>query len=462
MVLDKEAFSKFFEPDSVAVIGASSKRGKIGFEILKNIVEGGFKGEIYPVNPKAEEILGLKCYKSLNEINKEVDLAVIITPAPTVPGLVKKCSEKGVKAIIIISAGFSEVGNFRLEKELKKEIKEANVRVIGPNCAGLINTEKNFYPTMELRVGKGDISFVTQSGALGGAMLAWAESEGLGINKFVSYGNAVDVTETDVLEYLREDPYTKVIILYVEGVKNGRKFIETARKVSLKKPIVGFKGGLTEKGAEAVHSHTGSLAGKEKIYLVAFKQSGVILARDLYDLFDFSRVLSIYRCSEGDKIVILTNSGGPAVIATDKLTELGLNLPEPPPRIMDKLSFLPEHCSKGNPVDLTASGDPETYAKTLEALFSEDYYNAGLVICVPTYFLNSVEVAKKIIKVCKGIDKPLVTCFMSGKLVKDALPLLEENKIPNYPTPERAAKALWALVERGRFLKKVKSWSEPV
>ncbi len=441
-----------FNPNSIAVIGASSKPGKVGYEILKNIVEGGFKGGIYPVNPRGGEILSLETYRSVKEIKGEVDLAVIITPAETVPEIIDECGGKGVKAAVVISAGFSESGNLKLETKLRERVENSGLRVIGPNCAGIVNTSNNLYATMEIRVGKGEIGFITQSGALGGAILAWAKDKGIGMSKFVSYGNAVDVDETDLLEYLGEDQETKTIILYIEGVKNGRRFIEVARKVSMKKPIIAMKGGVTEMGSRAVQSHTGSLAGEGRIYLAAFKQSGLILAEDVHEFFDFSKVLTHCERMRGERVLVLTNSGGPAVMATDKLTELGLSVPEPPQELKSKLDFLPKYYSKRNPVDLTAEATAETYVKVLKTLFSTEFYHAALVICVPPFFLDSVEVAKAISEVRDEVKKPLIACWMSGELVKDAIPILEGKGIPNFPTPSRAAKAIWALYERSKFL----------
>lgn len=445
--------SEFFEPESVAIIGASRKPGKVGHEIIKNLVDGGFDGVVYPVNPAAEGVLGLKSYSNILEIEDKVDLAVIVVPSSAVPEVVQQCGKKGTKAAVIISAGFSEVGNRSLEEEVVKKAKEGGVRVIGPNCTGTINTHINLYATMESRVGKGDIAFVTQSGALGGAVLAWAMEKKIGFSKFVSYGNACDVNESDILSYLTDDPQTKVIALYIEGVKNGRKFLKAASGVSKKKPLIAIKGGSSKAGARSVLSHTGSLAGSSAIYKTVLRQADVIEAEGIEDMFDMARALVYQKPMKGDRVAILTNSGGPAVIAADELERLGLKVPEPSESILKKMDFLPPICSRKNPIDLTAEGSPEMYAKTFTALFSEDYYDAGLVIDVPTAWdvQGAVETAKALIQATKFVDKPIVTCWMAGHLVKESIPILEKNGVPNYETPKRAAKALWALSRRGRL-----------
>jgi acetyl coenzyme A synthetase (ADP forming)-like protein len=440
-------FSQFFEPESVAIIGASKKPLKVGHELLKNIIDGNFPGKIYPINPAADEILGLKCYPSILDVKEPVDLAVVVVPAQAVPEAIKQCGEKGTKAVVVISAGFSEIGNKTLEEEVVRIARQYGVRIIGPNCTGIINTHRNLYATMESRAGRGDIAFVTQSGALGGAVLAWAIEKGIGLSKFASYGNACDVDESDLLNYLADDPQTKVITLYIEGVKNGRKFFEAAKNVTRKKPLIAIKGGLSKAGARSVASHTGSLAGNEAIYRTVFKQSGIIEADGIEEMFDMARALAYLEPMKGDKVAILTNSGGPAVLATDALERLGLKVPEPPEKIVRALDFLPPVCSRKNPIDLTAEGSPEAYVKAFRALFSEEYYDAGLIIDVPIAWdaQGATEAAKLLTEAIREVGKPTVVCWMSGHLVRDAVAVFEENKIPNYETPKRAAKALWAL-----------------
>lgn len=438
----------FFNPHSVAVIGASTKPKNLGNVLLKNMIDGGFLGDIFPINPRAESILGLKAYPSILEVKADVDLAIILVPAPIVIDIIRQCGEKGVKAIVIISAGFSEIGKIELEKKLVEEADRWGIRIIGPNCAGTINTYNKLFATIESRIERGNIAFVTQSGALGGAVLAWAANERIGFSKFISYGNACDVDESDLLLYLSTDNETMVITLYLEGVKDGRKFFRIAKGVSQKKPIIAIKGGLSKAGAGAVRSHTGAIAGNSQIYISVFKQAKIIRASGIEDMFDMAKALIYQRQTSGHNVVVLTNSGGPAVMVVDELEALGLSVPGPSSEIRERLSFLPQFYSVNNPIDLTAQGGPEMYEKVFRSLFSEEYYDAGIVICVPPISLDAAEVAKAVVDVLKDVDKPIVACWMAGHLVERAVQILEKNKIPNYPTPKRAAKALSVLMKK--------------
>jgi len=446
-----------FNAKSIAVIGASNRPGKIGFEIFRNIVEGGFQGKIYPINPKITELIGHTCYHTIKDVPDTVDLAVIVIPAPIIPEVLEQCGEKGVKGVIIISAGFSEVGNVELENKIVNIAKKYGIRIVGPNCAGIVNTHQNLFPTIEVRPPKGFIAFVSQSGALGGAILMKAKEEQFGISIFASYGNACDVNESDILEYLMEDENSKVVVIYIEAVKNGRRFIETSRKLSLKKPLIGIKAGKTEAGTRAVASHTGSLAGQEKIYEAAFKQAGIISVEDFDEMFDLSKVLLHQPPAKGDKIAIITNSGGPAVMLTDACETFGLKIPPTPEETKKKLSFLPSVCSLENPIDLVADASYERYRKTLETLVVENWVDGIIVVHVPPVWIDAREPAKAVVDVYKqGVNKPIIVCWMAGEPVKEAIKILEENNIPNFPTPRKAAKAMWALVERGKILKRLK------
>ena len=430
----------FFNPRSVAVIGASTRPQSLGHVLLKNIVEGGYEGDVYPINPSADTILGLRAYPSILDVEAVVDLAIVMIPSTVIIEVARQCGEKGVKAIVVISAGFSESGNTELERALIAEAERWGMRVIGPNCAGIINTSNKLYASIESRISTGKIAFVTQSGALGGAVLAWAENEGIGFSKFASYGNA--------RAHLESDEETEVITLYVEGVKDGRKFYEATKRVARIKPVIVMKGGLSAAGSRAVQSHTGSLAGNSAIYMAAFKQAGVTYANTIEDMFDMAKALIFQGRVSGGRVVVLTNSGGPAVMVADELEELGFSVPAPSPDIKERLSFLPGFTSVRNPVDLTAQGSPENYAKVLEVLFSEDYYDAGIVVCVPPLGLDASEVAEAVAGVELTHKKPIIACFMAGELVVEAIPLLERRGIPNFPTPKRAARALRVLLKK--------------
>jgi len=430
----------FFNPRSVAVIGASTRPQSLGHVLLKNIVEGGYEGDVYPINPSADTILGLRAYPSILDVEAVVDLAIVMIPSTVIIEVARQCGEKGVKALVVISAGFSESGNAELEEALIAEAERWGMRVIGPNCAGIINTSNKLYASIESRISTGKIAFVTQSGALGGAVLAWAENEGIGFSKFASYGNA--------RAHLESDEETEVITLYVEGVKDGRKFYEATKRVARIKPVIVMKGGLSAAGSRAVQSHTGSLAGNSAIYMAAFKQAGVTYANTIEDMFDMAKALIFQGRVSGGRVVVLTNSGGPAVMVADELEELGFSVPAPSPDIKERLSFLPGFTSVRNPVDLTAQGSPENYAKVLEALFSEDYYDAGIVVCVPPLGLDASEVAEALAGVELRHKKPIIACFMARELVVEVVPLLERRGIPNFPTPKRAARALRVLLKK--------------
>jgi len=447
-----EPLKPLFEPRAVAVIGASSKKTKIGHQVLRNIIEGQFAGPIYPINPNEETILGLQVYNSILDVPSVVDACIIAVPPIIVPQVLMECGSKSVKGAVIISAGFSEIGNLELEKQVVESASKSGIRVIGPNCAGIINTENELYATIESRIAPGSIAFITQSGALGGAALAWARQEKIGFSKFVSYGNRCDVDEADLLDYLMEDQQTKVIAAYIEGLRNGRRFVETAKRVSVRKPILAIKSGYSSEGMRATLSHTGAMAGSDKVYDGAFRQSGIIRAEDIEDLFDMAKVLSMQPPSSGDRTVVVTNSGGPGVMMVDALAKLGLEVPEPSTEVKDKLSFLPEICSRKNPIDVTAQGDPEQYNKVLQIAQDSDDFDTLIALFVPPAYVKSESVSEVVLEVSRAGSKPIVACWMSGDLVTEGVNILESGGVPNFPTPARTAKAVWALLQRGRYL----------
>ncbi|PKP55645.1 acyl-CoA synthetase, partial [Candidatus Atribacteria bacterium HGW-Atribacteria-1] len=351
----------------------------------------------------------------------------------------------GVKSAVIISAGFSEVGNIEEEKEIKNIAKKHQMRIIGPNCAGIMNTGCNLFASIEVRALSGETSFITQSGALGGAVLMMAEELGFGFSKFVSYGNRCDVDEVDLIKYLEDDPQTKVIALYIEGLEEGRRFLTQAKKTVLKKPIIAIKAGKSKAGMRATSSHTGSLAGEDKIYDAAFRQAGILRVEGVEEMFDLCRGLIYYSKIKGNKIGVITNSGGPAVLATDKLEELGLMVSEPSESLKNKLKeILPPHVSLGNPFDLLAYGSAETFASTCEIIAPE--YDAIIAIFVPTASMDSTVIARVLGKVKEKIKKPIFASFMAGRLVKEAIRELKKYGIPNYETGERCAKVIQKIV----------------
>ena len=434
----------FFNPYSVAVFG-SMKEGKTGFEIVKNMVEGGFKGEIYPISQSKGHIFELDIYSDFK--NLDIDLAVISIPSQSIPSLLEDLGNKGVNSIIIISAGFSEAGNFKQEEIIKQIAKQYQMRIIGPNCAGIMNTENNFFASLEVRALSGNTAIITQSGSMGGVILMMAEELGFGFSKFVSYGNRCDVDEADLIGYLQDDPQTKVITVYSEGLKEGRKFLNQAKEAVLKKPIVVIKAGKHEAGMRATSSHTGSLAGEDRIYEAAFKQAGILRVDDIEEMFDLCRGLIYYPRIEGKRIAVVTNSGGPAVMTTDKLEELGLQVPEPSPVLKDKLkNLLPPHASLRNPFDILGYGSAETFGSVCQAIAPE--YDAIIAIFVPTASMDSTEIAKAIGEAKKSIKKPIFASFMAGRLVKKGIEELKRHGIPNYNTGESCAKVIQNIALR--------------
>jgi len=429
----------FFYPSSVAVFG-SFKRGAIVYEILRNIVEGGFKGEIIPVNPKGGtvEVAG-KVFRIRERLDEPVDTAIIAIPAKIVPALIDEIGPL-IKGAVVISAGFSEVGNEKLERELVGKARKHDVRVIGPNCAGIFGVHGKFFGSFEVRVKPGGLALISQSGAFGGVALAMGNDEGIGFSAFVSYGNGADLNESDFLEYFADDENTKVIALYIEGVKDGRRFLKALSYASAKKPVVILKAGKSASGARAASSHTGSLAGSYEIYRAAFKQAGAIEVEEMEELFDAAKAFEMYP-KAGKRVVVITNSGGPGVLATDKLEKLGLEMARLSDETIKELrSFLPPQCSLKNPIDLIADADHKRYRRTIETVCRDKNVDSLLVICVPPIFIPSEEIAGAVIEA--NCDKPVVVNFMAGELVREGVKLLEEHGIKNFPTPERAAKAL--------------------
>jgi len=452
---------RFFIPESVAVIGASKHPDKLGFKILKNVVDGGYKGKVYPVNPSAEgDILNLKSYKSISEIPIPPDLAIIVIPARFVLDVAEECGKKGVKGLIVISAGFKEAGEEGKKREelLKEIVKRYKMRMIGPNCLGVIDVVNHLNASFAFDMPpKGKISFITQSGALGTAVLDWAAKEDIGLSKFVSFGNMADVSETDLIEDFGEDTETNVILLYLEGLKDGKKFIETARRVAMKKPIIMVKAGKSAAGSKAVSSHTGSLAGSDNAYNAALKQAGVIRANSVQELFDYAMTFSSQPVPKGRKVAIVTNAGGPAVMATDAIEAEGLT----PAAISEKgetllKEFLSPAANVHNPVDILGDALADTYGKAMEIVLSEDGVDAVVAILTPQVVTQIPESAEKIAQISQKYKKPVVASFMGGKRIEDGVKVLMKKGIPNYPFPERAVSSIRAMVNYKEWKEKKK------
>lgn len=456
--------NKFFNPRSIAIIGASRDESKLGYIIFSNFINSKLNKNLYPVNPNADYILNKKVYKSVLDVPNQIDLAVIVVPAKIVPQILLDCVKKRIEAVIIISAGFSETGEEgrKLEEECKNMIVNTKTKIIGPNCVGIYDPYSQV-DTLFLsrercgRPKQGNISFISQSGAVGSTVLDILAEENIGISKFISYGNGMDINETDLIEFLGNDKKTKVIMVYLEGIKEkGSKFIKIVKKVAKKKPIVVLKSGKSEKGAKAVSSHTGSLAGSGKIYSSVLKQVGVIEAEDWESLIDYSIALSTQPLPRGNKIAIITDGGGFGVLATDEAEKQGLKLLEPSEKLKQKMKkLMPDYVSLHNPIDLTGDTDVNRYKVAIEECMKSSEYDGVIVITLFQVPTLGREIVDYLIK--NRFNKPLIVCSTGGKFTKELNDKMITNGIPVYPSPERAIKAIKALIRYSRvkgFIKK--------
>jgi acetyltransferase len=452
------SLDSFFNPSSIAVIGASTNTSKLGYAVLENLVNGGFLSDsrqVHPINPKADEILGLKAYPDVNQVPGEIDLAVIVIPYPVVPDALRTCGQKGIPSAIVISAGFREAGMDGLEREqeLLQIAKEFDIRLIGPNCLGVIDTITPMNASFSAGMPPtGPMDFMSQSGALGTAILDWAQAGRLGLSKFVSLGNKADVNEIDLLAAWGDDPGSRVILSYTEGLPDGGEFIRVARQVSKGKPVVALKSGVTQAGSRAVSSHTGSLAGSEQAYEAAFRQAGVIRAHSLQDLFDFALAFGYLPPLMGDRIAIVTNAGGPGILATDALERTGLALARFEPKCIRALEkFLPDAASAANPVDVLGDARADRYRFALEQVVADPGVDGVLVILTPQAITEIEATAATIAEVVQKVDIPILACFMGEARVEAGIEVLDRSKIPNFGFPERAAMVYKAMSQYRRY-----------
>ncbi len=433
-----------FRPKAVAVVGASREPGKVGHTVLENLLSAGFRGSIYPVNPKAQEILGLKAYPSVSAIPGEVELAVIAIRAPLVPQVIEECGKKGVRAAVILSAGFRETGRegAQLEREVLTKAQKFGLRIVGPNCLGVLDTYARLNVTFAaVKPLRGAVGFFSQSGALCLHLLEWSRAEKVGLSRFVSLGNKCDVSEVECLRALGEDPHTRVILGYLEGIDDGRAFVEVAREVSRKKPVVIFKSGVTGAGARAASSHTGSLAGSEQAFSAAVKKARVIRAATLQEFFDQALFFALQPPMKGPAVAVLTNSGGPGIVAADAIERSALEIPTLGPETVDKLrKILPPYAAFYNPVDVAGDADAERYEKALQILLEDPKINGILIILSHTATVDPAEVAERIIR--KKGKKPLTACFLGKESVRKGAGLLKRKGVPVFPYPEEAVVTL--------------------
>ncbi len=446
----------FFKPKSIAVIGASRTPGKIGHAIVKNIIDSGFKGSIHPVNPREEEILGLPVLKSISRLNPPPDLAVISVPAALAEGVVRQCGEAGVKNLVVITAGFKEVGSKGLERE-KKLIgicREYGMRMMGPNCVGVMDTHTplnasfaNGFPR------RGNIAFISQSGAMLVSILDWSLSAGLGFSRFISLGNKAILDEADFIADAGKDENTKVILCYIEDVAEGSRFMDTAREVSRKKPIIILKSGSSQAGALAATSHTGALAGSDLAFETAFKQTGVLRARSMEELFDLALCFSTQPVPRGDRVAVVTNSGGPGIITTDSIEAHGLSMARFSKETIAALrENLPAEASLYNPVDVLGDATDERYRFTLEKVLADENVDSVLVLLAPAAVTDPRGTAKTMLKMRdKFPEKPLFAAYMGGESLSEGLEILSRGGVPAFTFPEQAVRSVKGMTAYGQM-----------
>jgi acetyl coenzyme A synthetase (ADP forming)-like protein len=433
-----------FNARSVAVVGASASPDKTGHIILKNILDGGYSGSLYPVNPRAETILGLTCYPSLSAIPGGLDLVVVVVPAKLVPGVIDEGGRKGIKGAVVISGGFGEIGNGELEDQVKAAAARYGVRVIGPNCQGFNYTPNRLCASWPLVKSGGPIAVISQSGTVGAAIEMWAEQEEIGVSGFVALGNKCDVNELDLVEFFAGDPNTKVIALYIEGIRDGQGFMKLMRSVSGRKPVVVLKPGKTEKGKKAVASHTHSIAGSDEVFQGVCRQLRITRASDVAELYDFSKALGYLKRPKGRKMLVVTSSGGCGILATDTAEQSGIEVAELDGRTKEELKkVLPETCVIGNPLDLTGDANAERYGAAVETAARTAGADFFLLI-----FGDPIPGACEIVQGLRGtIPQEIVVCYLGGgETEKREVLKMHRGGIPVFPTPERAVKAVNALL----------------
>jgi acetyl coenzyme A synthetase (ADP forming)-like protein len=446
----------FFQPTAVVVIGASEKPSSVGRVVLENILDSGYSGKVFAVNPSYDHVFDLTCYPSILELPETPDLAVIIIPAADVRGVLEECGSKGTKAAAIISAGFKESGRegYRREIELRETAQNHDIRVMGPNCLGLADTFTPINATFATKTPlPGKVAFMSQSGALCTAVLGWSEENHLGFSRFISLGNKMDLNESDFLEALGTHDDTKVIAAYLEGVSEGKRFLEVTSQVTKGKPVIIFKAGVTEAGARAVSSHTGTLAGSEKAYSAAFDKVGVLRAERVEDLFMLAQGFAGQPVPRGPNVAVITNAGGPGIITSDALEHSGLNLASLAEQTTAKLrESLPEAASIYNPVDVLGDAGADRYQVAVTSALQDPRVDAMLVILTPQAMTEVSETAAVLSQCAPQTDKTLFTVFMGGRDVSEAEVILREAGIPNFRFPEEAVSTLRSMYAYKSFL----------
>ena len=470
----KEALDKILMPESVAVIGASTDPFKWGYMLLNAIKQSGFEGDIYPINPKAEEIQGLKCYASVRDVPGDVDMALVVVPARFVPGVFEDLKAKGTKGAVVITSGFSEAGEEG--RQMIRQILETadgHTRFIGPNCMGVTSSAAKLSALMiPFLHESGDVAFVSQSGGCGLQLYLRASAMGVGVGKFISSGNESDLKGWNYLEYFGQDDDTRIITMYIEGLKNGRKWYEAAKEVTKKKPIVAIKVGVTEAGSKAAASHTGSIAGSDKVYDAAFRQAGVIRAYDAAEMFDFVKGLLYCPLPEGLNVGIVSNSGGVAVETADRLIQNGLNVPTFSEEAQEEIKqLIPAFGNPRNPVDLTATLNMNSFLNVPDIVLKQPEIHGMITISLGTSIIKTMFpdvpdedlqgmyewINGTLLKTYKKYDKPVIVIDPAADVAGASAKILEKEKVPVYTTPERAADVMGVLYKRKLYLDKVKA-----
>jgi len=452
-----KSLSNFFSPNSIAIIGASHKPGKVGYEIINNLIKGKYNKEIFLINPNGGEILGKKVFKDLSEINKKIDLAIIIVPAKICPEILKKIGQNGIKHAIIISAGFLEQGieGKKLEEELKKIAKKYQISFLGPNCLGLVNPNQNLNASFGPELPQeGNIFFISQSGAILCGFLDLASQNNLGFSKIISLGNKANLSENDFLEFALKDLTTKVILMYLESFTDGKKTIKLLKN-NLKNPVILLKAGLSEKGKKAASLHTGSLATSNEAFEAFVKKTNLIKANSLKDLFNLAKGFSFQSIPQQSQIAILTNAGGLGVLGADAIEKNNLELAELSKETKDFLKKnLPIACSVENPVDVIGDANTDRYKIALDAILKDKNVSVILIFLTPQKMTEPEKTAEIIVSFFKKYKKPILTCFFGQKNVKKAIEILEKNKIPNFDSPEKAIEVIQKMYENKKIIEK--------
>lgn len=446
------SLAPFFTAKSIAIIGASRTPGHVGYVILENFVKNGYSGKVFPINPNAPEILGVPCYPSVLAVKEKIELAVIAVPAPVVVPVINDCAKKHIKNVIIITAGFSEVGNQKLQQQLGKLLKKHNIRCIGPNCLGVFDTQSKidtvFIPRERIRRPQpGPLTILSQSGALGSTLLDLCSLESIGVNKFVSYGNAVDVDVPELLDYLVTDKTTKAICMYIEGLKDGRAFLTAAKNMTKTKPVIVLKGGTTPAGSKAALSHTASMAGSGEIYWGAFKQAGCVIAKSFEEFVDLAEIFAKSPPAAGERIAVVTNSGGHAILASDAIDHHRLTFAPFTTQTRARLKKELVPVLIRNPLDLLGDVTAERYRVALDACIVDTTVDVILLMCMPQTPLINVDEFLSVVKSAKEKTKKPIVCVTSGSTFAEQLKLeLEKMGLPCYHFPEEAVRSIRKFV----------------